>query len=110
ISAVRVLELLLSDSIGRLRIRVGAERQFATPDRFKRTSDSNVSRLTRPLRVLSKKIKGPAQWPVPPTRSSLSLAFRRNWGRRRGFALAERPSVLRIARSDAKESKRRCSQ
>jgi hypothetical protein len=44
----------------------------------------------------------------PPTRSSLSLAFRNNWRRRRGFALAVWiASVLRIARSDAEESQRR---
>jgi hypothetical protein len=35
-----VLELLLLEPFKRLRIRVGAEGQFATPDRFKRTSDS----------------------------------------------------------------------
>jgi len=40
--------------------------------------------------------------------SKVGLAFRNNWGRRRGFALAVVPSVLRIARSDAKESQRRC--
>jgi hypothetical protein len=50
--------------------------------------------------------KGPAQWPVPP----LALAFGNNWGRRRGFALAVVPTSLRIARSDAEESQRRCSQ
>ena len=50
--------------------------------------------------------KGPAQWPVPP----LALAFGNNWGRRRGFALAVIPTSLRIARSDAEESQRRCSQ
>ena len=59
---------------------------------------------------LSKK-KGTGTMAGPPTRSSLSLAFRNNWGRRRGFALAvERPTSLRVARSDAKESQRRCSQ
>ena len=43
----------------------------------------------------------------PSTRSSRSLAFRHNWGRR-GFALAVWiASVLRIARSDAEESQRR---
>jgi len=48
--------------------------------------------------------KGPAQWPVPP----LALAFGNNWGRR-GFALAVVRPSLRIARSDAEESQRRCS-
>jgi hypothetical protein len=41
----------------------------------------------------------------------LALAFRNNWGRRRGFALAVVvPTSLRIARSDAEESQRRCGQ
>src|SRR6516225_9588888 len=62
------------------------------------------------LLYLSKK-KGTGTMAGPPTRSSLSLAFRNNWRRRRGFALAVRiASVLRIARSDAEESQRRCSQ
>ena len=52
--------------------------------------------------------RGPAQWPIP-RRSSLSLAFGNNW-RRRGFALAVVRPSLRIARSDAEESQRRCSQ
>ena len=58
---------------------------------------------------LSKK-KGTGTMAGPPTRSSLSLAFRNNW-RWRGFALAVWiASVLRIARSDAEENQRRCSQ
>ena len=57
------------------------------------------------LADLSKK-KGSGTMAGPP----LALAFRNNW-RRRGFALAVWiASVLRIARSDAEESQRRCSQ
>jgi len=62
------------------------------------------------LGIGGSKKKGTGTMAGPPTRSSLSLAFRNNW-RRRGFALAVWiASVLRIARSDAEESQRRCSQ
>src|SRR5262249_2918360 len=60
--------------------------------------------VAREVRLRPKR-KGPAQWPVPP----LALAFGNNW-RRRGFALAVIRASLRIARSDAEESQRRCSQ